>query len=508
MEPQLNPDAFKKRIVDKYPDGVGSDGVRYADMDATALTKKVVAKYPNGVTNDGHMYSSFLPKETEVAQKPDTLLKKAGRVAGSVYNTIASPFVGLAAAPVQMAAKALGVEDPYKKGLPSIAGENTRVSELGVKEKAGDLAQVGSYFVPGSGVKALATAGALQGAGSAASEGKDATEIATRGAFGGVIGGALGGIATAATKAPKLLSYSSDVPEEAFHTMLNRPEAFKAATKSVGKGVDALKIAQGAEKALRKQLSADWDTSVASLVDEFQGSRIGFGGDLGKNLIKISDEYGVVLPQNLNNVSVKEAVDLVKSINELPKTMLSLSPRGAIVRRTKAELQKKIIDTFGGEAGSVSKLWKNYSAKKAVFDAADDLLRAYKTGKPITQTTARNRLMGIFNEGKEAYLAAIRELEDATGIDILSHIAATKFSQRMPSGTNTVSFAGGLASPKGSIEKLIDLLAFPITSPSSAGFIARRLNNKALQKGTVGVTGLLGRTGLPTTSLLGQTGGQ
>lgn len=506
MDGQLTPDAFKQRIVTKYPDGVSTDGTRYADMDSTELTKRIVQKYPQGVTSDGVRYDAYLPKEanplTQEAPKK-SFMQKVGGVAGSLYNTIAKPFVGLAATPVQAGAKALGLDDPYTHGVPSIAGKEkpTEVSELGLKQKAGDAMQVGSYFLPGTGIKTLATVGALQGAGSAMSEDKDLGEIATRGAFGAGTGAALGAVSSAVRNAPKLLSYTSDVPEEAFKTMLARPTQFKAATKAGMGSAEVLKVAQGAEKQLRKQLSGEWDESVNAIINEFPGTRTNFAGNLGKKLVRISDEFGIDLPQNLNNVSVKEGIELVKRINELPKGMLTLSPKGVMVREVKRELQSKIIKEFGGQAGSVSKLWKNYSAKKEVFDAANDILQTYKTGKPLTQTTARNRLMSVFDDGKEAYIAAIRDLEEATGQEILSKIAAMKFQSGTPGVVNAVKIGGGIASPKGSIDKLIDLIAYPLTSPKSAGRLARWAEK--VKTPVSGVAETLGRTGLVTRGLLG-----
>lgn len=57
---QTNPDSFKAMIVGKYPDGIASDGKRYADIPARTLTAKIVQKFPQGVTNDGRKYKDFL----------------------------------------------------------------------------------------------------------------------------------------------------------------------------------------------------------------------------------------------------------------------------------------------------------------------------------------------------------------------------------------------------------------------------------------------------------------
>lgn len=155
--------------------------------------------------------------------------------------------------------------------------------------------------------------------------------------------------------------------------------------------------------------------------------------------------------------------------------LLSISPKGAGVRALKEQLKSKVVKTFGGDKGSVATLYKNYAVKKSVFDSANDIVNAYSKGKPIKDTTALNRLQKIFDENKPAYLQAILDLEQTTGIDVLSTITASKFRGVMPTTFRPLSSAGGLAIPKGIVEKLINLLAFPLTSPRASAFIARRI---------------------------------
>lgn len=58
--PQTNPNTFKERIIQKYPNDVASDGRRYADIPARELTQKFVDKYPDDMTSDGIPYKAFL----------------------------------------------------------------------------------------------------------------------------------------------------------------------------------------------------------------------------------------------------------------------------------------------------------------------------------------------------------------------------------------------------------------------------------------------------------------
>jgi hypothetical protein len=124
--------------------------------------------------------------------KQNDVLGGIAKGAMGIVNTIEKPFVSAAAKPVQYLAKALGQPDPYASGIPAAGGSITPTTAT-LEHTAGDLAQVGSYFVPGSGVLGAAGMGALQGAGSAMSEGGNLTDVATQGATGAALGGVLAG---------------------------------------------------------------------------------------------------------------------------------------------------------------------------------------------------------------------------------------------------------------------------------------------------------------------------
>jgi len=261
---------------------------------------------------------------------------------------------------------------------------------------------------------------------------------------------------------PKLLSYTSDVPEAAFKILSERNPTVKTAIKEGTTPVQALQQTRQAVRDFRKTLSAEWDEGVQNIVKENEGVRFGLGDNLVNKIGKISDEFGIELPQNLKNISANETINLLKKINELPSAMLTFSPKGALVREVKTALKDAAIKTFGGDSGSFSGLYSNYSSKKGVLDAANDIVNAYAEGKPIKDSTALARLTKIFDENKPAYLDAIIDLEKATGQDLLSGITSTKFAKMTP----TVKTLGG-----GITEKALRLLLIPLTSPRAAQWI-------------------------------------
>lgn len=376
----------------------------------------------------------------------------------------------------------------------------------GVKQVAGEAAETASYLFPygkaaGAATKALGpvagkaapflgkvAAGA--GAGYSADVGYDLQQDKTIGealkpGMGTAVGAALpaaieGGkiVAKAAAKAiPRLLSYSSDVSPESFNTMLARREATMAAIKQGKTPADALKTARGATRQFRATLSKEWDEGAKALFDTYPDTRVGLSDKEVKMIARVADEFGLDLPAEttLRNLGAKEYLNLMKDVNELySKRVVKEGASGIIVRKLKDSLVQKGLGTYGGDKGPLATLWGNYSAKKTMFDEVNRIVNAYEKGNPIARTTAQNRLMAIFDENKGAYLDAIFQLEKETGADILSQVAAQQFKPVLPSSISKAP--GGLPTRDSFVSKVVELLAFPLTSPRGAGWLVRQLD--------------------------------
>ena len=61
----------------KYPNGIASDGRKYADIPANELARMIVDKFPEGVTSDGRKYSDFYQSAVEEAQ-PESVMSMIG----------------------------------------------------------------------------------------------------------------------------------------------------------------------------------------------------------------------------------------------------------------------------------------------------------------------------------------------------------------------------------------------------------------------------------------------
>lgn len=306
----------------------------------------------------------------------------------------------------------------------------------------------------------------------------DVKEILTPGlgtAVGGIGGAALHG---AGKLAPAILSRTSGVPQAALQHSADNAPAVKALIKAGANPKSTHELGVQAVKQLRKSMSANWESGVTNIADKYAGRAVGLPEGIGNELKDIASRYNtatksrITIPQNPYSMSAKELTGLIKDINGIKYNPLAPDRALLDMKTYLKNLGKKNFN----DGGEFTELYSNYATKSDILDAADDIIRAYKTKKPTQITTSINRLQSVFNEGKEEYLKAIQALEQETGTDILSHIAASKTGSRMP-----IDLEKGL--------QLTDLLQWAgvlVTSPRAAAELNRILTGKS--------TGLVGRT--------------
>lgn len=454
-------------------DGIVSQMV--ANKESDANIQFVVNDFKNKYTQQTPQTTPEAPAQKTQLPLVDRAINMGAKITDTIFG---GGKVGEALAGGQVTGKEL-----LGSGLQSaslfipggrLAGTGTKIaSKIGMGALSKTAGNIGAGAIGGY---AVDVASNLQ-------QNKEGKDILSPGLGAGIgagipaVGATLSGAKKAAQwAAPKLLSYTTDIPEQAFDTLIQRREPVMKALKQGVSADDTLMQTRGAVRQLRTTLSQEWDDSMKSIADEFASQRVGVAGDLERKLGTLADVFDVKLPQNTKNASVVEWMDTLKSINELPKLMLTVSPKGVVAREAKKELKDLVVKEFGGDKGSVATLYRNYSAKKTVFDAANQIVQAYSNGKPIQQSTAVGRLKALFNDNKSAYLDAILQLEKETGQDLLSKITALQFAQKLPRTGTVLSASGGLKSSKGPLDKALDLLLIPLTSPRSAAWITSSLN--------------------------------
>ena len=404
--------------------------------------------------------------------------------AAAIGGTVAKKATGMALDSGKLVeeAKRLPQGDPRRKQLLLQAQQmSSRASEgaskfLGeaptVQQAAGSMGKL-ALTAGTAGVGAPATVagrigvGAAFGAGfggsQAMEEGKGIKDVGKEALIGGAIGAVvpatIEGVKWAVKGVPKLLSYTSNTPDEVLQRQYDNPELSAGILKEVKKGgaMGVTDDINNAAKKLRGNLTQQWKEGSEALIQKNTGARIGFTSKETKFLQRVADDYGIDLPQNLSNVSLKESLELNKALNELyNQKAVKEGAEGIIVRKTKNMVGGK-FSKFQG----VNDFLKNYGDEKQVLDNIIDIMKPWND-KPVTRNTALSRVKSIFNDNKPAFLSAIKDLETSTGIPFLSDkAAALNILQKAP--------VTGRSLPS----QLVELFAFPLTSPRLAGLQSR-----------------------------------
>jgi hypothetical protein len=487
---QLTPEAFKQRILTAHPDGTASDGTPYKNLEAGDLLKRVIAKYPNGVTNDGHRYSDFGQTEVTPPEQKKGLLSKIGGFAGDVYNSIASPFVGLAATPLQAGIagynKITGssVEDPFKKGLPSIAGQgkNTTVTDLNVEKKLGDAAQVGSYFVPGSGVLGAAGMGALQGAGSQMSKGASASQVAVGGAQGAAVGAgtalAVNGIGYGINKAGEALSGAGKDKaiagiKDAYGKALNLSASQRAMEARTGKDLANVLMEHGAPLGKYADGTLDATGAISKLqpvLDQFddQATQVLNRPDVASKVIDLQDILGGV--QDRIRGMTMAAADKNLMLAEAEKYV-----QAEIAANGKA-VAPALADTI--KSGFWKAVGKGFDRDTVLRDNVTYLL-GNETKKAIEGAVGDIADIGAINASRGNLIDAIRRLTKLDGVAKIR-------------GGSLGNMAGGITGAiAGSPGGVLGTLAGDYFGTKTAAFLNDPAIRIAIAKGKAEAQGLL-----------------
>lgn len=502
--PKLSLDEFAQAIKEKYPE--------YANRDNRTLAQAMLTKYPqyadriiipqeqpHGITSDmpnftGGALSRAL-KQTAYSVKENTLgavksITSAVANAGELGSRALGKITGIESNNIQPTGAAFTpTSDAQKAGFiggqigQMLAGGKPLANVTGSAEQVSQLANLERYGTMGK----VAQAGLNLGTRSAVESGLGYVTAKVQGASdesagtAAKIGAALpivGAIAKPIlSKAlPKLLSFTSPVPEEVLQRNLNRPmemkEALQIAKQGQGEGV--LTKVQGAVRGLRKRLSTEYGEGVTYLADAFKGKRMGLTDSELQTFGKLADEFGIETTGNLRNMSVKESLQFYKNLNEPGGLAVEVSSKGAKLRQFRQLFREKMVSSFGGEGGLTDQFLTQYATKAQVHEAADALVKAYKTNNPKAQASALKTLKNAFRESNGAYLDSLKDLEKETGMSILDYVAALQQVKVMAPNSSALG-----NSVLGKADKLIKALTFPITSPRMTTAVSRGLGRLA-----------------------------
>ncbi len=355
-------------------------------------------------------------------------LSKVGHGALNVLNQIESPFAGLGAIPVQALAKATGQPDPYAQGMPGFAGTKVPVSQLGVEQKLGDAAQVGSYFIPGEGPLAATAMGAAQGVGSAMSQGQGLAPTLTSGVIGGGLGLATFGLAKGAGALLEGAGGENALRQSAAKdiegvlaptTKANKFTTQKIAPELAKRGVTAPSRTALLEKATNEQeitgqaLESAYEALPQDAKFEVSGLLQGLGNKMDELTINghVPEAAGSNLralesvQRDLINLGVKVGEDgqslfsdvanvrKLRQILDSGKKTFVASDLDAAKKQAENTLANLIREQFGKQFPDIAKLNKDYSFWSKVSQVLGDTIQR-KTGQSGIMKTVGREILG------------------------------------------------------------------------------------------------------------------
>ena len=357
---------------------------------------------------------------------------------------------------------------------------------------------------------------ALGGAGGTLAEGGSVEEATKEGVISGAIGGVTGGVFNLLGKGlsklaektvPSTLSFTSGVPKTAIEQAIAKPEITKQgvnmsvpeirtkAVTSLNSLYDDLgkEFSEGLKtiKSTVPDLTKSIGDEAPNAIPELKSKLVNIGKNLARDY-RVSFAKGAVDFSKSNIVNASEQKNVVDAIKTLqswkdfsPQGVQDLAERVGALRKfesgatTKASaVVGQIYNNIAGEKGIIATLYPelkelrtNFATNRKILDEINNVLSADKT-KPVAVQGAVSRLDNMFTQNKDAYINAVRQLGERSGVDFLSLLAGGEFQKVLPDfirglgGASAVSVGASLLNP------WLVLLA-PLFSPRAVGSIVR-----------------------------------
>jgi hypothetical protein len=174
------------------------------------------------------------------------------------------------------------------------------------------------------------------------------------------------------------------------------------------------------------------------------------------NTIKNQDDFSVL---GIQRVAAR--------INALSKfTEGAKEESSAIIGSIHSIYDDAIQKSFPG----LGKIRAEYAADKQIISGIDNILKSAKDDitNPTVSTNVAKKLVNLFNEDNEAYVRALRRLEEATGDDLVNQFVAANFDKILPGKLGSYIGQAGLIAGSFVFNPLL-LAVLPLFSPKLTG---------------------------------------
>ncbi len=372
------------------------------------------------IQNEQKRKSDSMSVQQQQSQPPKSglpSLRPLIQGAANIATDIQKPFVSLAAKPVQYAARVMGQQDPFAQGVPTATG-NVTPSTATLEHTAGDAAQVGSYFVPGTGVLGAMGMGALQGAGQQMSKGAGISQTLV----GGAQGAALGGLGAGGAKlAGSAIEHGGNVLTGETH---------------------------------KKAISAIKDAYSKSL--NLHATERAYESKSGHDLAKVLMENGAPLGRTeTGHLDASEAIDKLQAaldpLNAQAKQILS-KPQGVVQDIDLVALKDSVVSR-------IQKLKVSQAEKNNAINHASDIIDAeIKQHGPVVNPELADEIkQGFWGSSFRGKLTSSDKLQGN-----VSYLAGNELKQRIEesiAGTDTGDVLGELNSKRSDLVDAIKRLS-------------------------------------------------
>jgi len=203
---------------------------------------------------------------------------------------------------------------------------------------------------------------------------------------------------------------------------------------------------------------------------ELKGTKLNFD-KLNSSIVKSGEKKNLQMVfdtiRNQKDFSPKGIQRVAERINALSEFAFG---KGTKTSRVISSIHNKYSDFIKQIYPELSTARAEYGTSKEIIKGIDDILKSIKNEKadPTKVTTSVRKLSNVFKEDNEAYLYAIKRLEQISGRDLLKDLAASEFQNIAPQSFGSRIAQAGLLTGGLFYNPLI-IAAMPLFSPRAIG---------------------------------------
>lgn len=262
--------------------------------------------------------------------------------------------------------------------------------------------------------------------------------------FGALLSGALeAGKSFLLKGLPRLLQYTSSVPDALLSEEVQRPADVAAANAELQKNgeLGVLKKVQTAVQTQRTNLSAEWDAGAKVLGQQYADRPFDMSSALpASKSLGLFTEYGLTPPANVTSMGAQDVLDFNKELNSMLTGKAAYSPDFADLRAFRNDWQAAMTKQgdLGNGINPLQTFLDNYGAKSDIVNGMNSLVPSLghtANTNPKVLQRGLNLLKNGSTMNKSAFLDAIQQFEKLSGFPVRAYMEALQTQGISPPST-------------------------------------------------------------------------